>query len=354
MGWVFYVFVAILLLFLPYITPIFIRTQIKIPIIMKSIKQNEKIKEPVRIRTKILSNGSKSLYLDTYQRGKRSYEFLRLYLIPEKSVADKAVNAATMRAALAIKAKRILALINGKAEIKSSECNLFLQEWIEQIIAAKKSQRSISTVRLMKRLIRHLSVFKGSMSLAETDRDFCIGFAHYLRTAQALNSGKPLMQATQFELLNALSISLNEAVRAGLIPSNPMKMLTAAERIKKPESCREYLTPEEVKAIIDVSSGNISAGDDVAAFLFCCFCGLRYSDVTRLTWGNIIKDGKGKMIVMTMKKTRRRVEVPLSEMAEKFLPAAGEAPERVFSFPAYGVTCRKLKKTAETAGIKKK
>ncbi len=321
---------------------------------MKSIKQNEKIKEPVKIRKKNLINGTKSLYLDTYQRGKRSYEFLHLYLIPERSATDRAMNAATMRAALAIKAKRILALINEKADIKAPECNYSLQDWIGHIIEAKQSQRSGSTIRLMNRLGRHLLIYKVSVSLSDIDREFCIGFAEYLRKAKALNASKPLLPATQFELLNALSITLHEAVRAGVLPSNPMKMLNAFERINRPESSRAYLTPEEVKAIIDISSGNIKPGDDIAAFIFCCFCGLRYSDVSRLTWGNIVGNGKGKMIEMTMKKTRRRVEVPLSEMAEKFLPEYGDSQTKVFSLPAYGVTCRKLKKIAEAAGIKKK
>ncbi len=321
---------------------------------MKSIKQNEKIKEPVRIRMKNLSNGCQSIYLDTYQKGKRVYEFLRLYLIPEKSATDRATNEATMRAALAIKAKRTLAIINVKAEIKTLECNYSLQDWIEHIIDAKKTQCSVSTLRLMKRLKRHILLYKASVSLDEIDRKFCIGFADYLRSAKALNAGKLLLPATQFELLNAFSIALNEAVRGGLLPTNPMRMLTASERIKKPESSRAYLTPEEVKAIVDVSSENIKAGDDVAAFLFCCFCGLRYSDVSRLTWGNIIDSGKGKTVVTTMQKTRRIVEVPISKMAEKFLPMVGEAHGRVFTLPAYGVTCRKLKKIAKAAGIKKK
>ncbi len=321
---------------------------------MKSIKQKAKIKEPVRIRTKILSNGCKSLYLDTYQKGRRTYEFLRLYLIPERSVADRVANDTTMRAALAIKAKRVLSIINEKAGVKAPEANLSLQDWIEHIIDDKKSQRSVSTLRLMKRLIRHLLLYRMSVSLNEIDRDFCMGFANYLRTAKALNTKKTLMQATQFELLNALSIALNEAVRAGMITSNPIRQFNASERIKKPESTRAYLTAEEVKAFVRISSDNIKAGDDMAAFLFCCFCGLRYSDVLRLTWGNIIESGKGKMIVMTMKKTGRQVEVPISKMAEKFLPTEGEAQGRVFSLPAYGVTCRKLKKIAEAARIKKK
>ncbi len=321
---------------------------------MKRIKQKEKIKEPVRIRTKWLANGNRSLYLDTYKKGKRVYEFLRLYLIPEKSAEDKAINATTMKAAIAIKAKRILEYVNGKAGIKTSDCKISIQEWIGHIIKSKSALQSHSSMMLMKRLLKHLQKYRDSIGLADVDREFCIGFADYLRSAHALNSPKPLMQTTQFELLNALSVVLNEAVRSELIVSNPMRLLNAKERIKKSESIREYLTPEEVKSMIVVSSDNISAGDDVAAFLFCCFCGLRYSDVTRLTWADIIHTANGRKILITMKKTHRCVEVPVSEMAASILPVSGPADSRVFVFPKYGVTLRNLQKTAKAAGINKK
>ena len=39
---------------------------------------------PVRIRFKELENGNKSIYLDIYYEKKRRYEFLKLYLIPER------------------------------------------------------------------------------------------------------------------------------------------------------------------------------------------------------------------------------------------------------------------------------
>ena len=61
---------------------------------MAKKKQKVKLKEPVRIRFKQLANGNQSIYLDyytgdvirkeNYVGGKRQYEFLKLYLIPEK------------------------------------------------------------------------------------------------------------------------------------------------------------------------------------------------------------------------------------------------------------------------------
>ena len=41
-----------------------------------------KLKEPVKVRTKKLADGSESYYLDIYVDGKRQYEFLKLYRLP--------------------------------------------------------------------------------------------------------------------------------------------------------------------------------------------------------------------------------------------------------------------------------
>ena len=55
-------------------------------------KKVSKAKEPVRIRYKNLANGNKSIYLDIYLNGKRDYEFLKLYLVPEASSEAKIQN----------------------------------------------------------------------------------------------------------------------------------------------------------------------------------------------------------------------------------------------------------------------
>lgn len=48
-----------------------------------------------------------SLYLDIYLNGKRSYEYLIMYLVPELTRADKEKNKQTLLLADAIRARRV-------------------------------------------------------------------------------------------------------------------------------------------------------------------------------------------------------------------------------------------------------
>ena len=57
-----------------------------------------KLKEPVKVRTKKLADGSESYYLDIYVDGKRQYEFLKLYRLPEINARVKEQNRATQAA----------------------------------------------------------------------------------------------------------------------------------------------------------------------------------------------------------------------------------------------------------------
>ncbi|MDE6632910.1 MAG: site-specific integrase, partial [Muribaculaceae bacterium] len=320
-----------------------------------------KAKEPVRLRFKALSNGNKSLYLDFYQNGKRKYEFLKLYLIPEISPLDRIANINTLKVANEIKAKRLFNIIHGRSGIsEATQCHM-LSEWINVTIERKRNKVSASSIKGLSRLRRHLNKYKDDTRLIDVDKQFCIGFTDYLRNAVSLKvpkdpskEPKKLARITQAELLNTLSIVLNEAVREGLIQTNAVRLLSKTEKIKKPESTREYLALEELKRLIDTPV-EANAEQDKKAFLFCCFCGLRYSDVSALKWGNIIKDGEKVSISIVQKKTKQPVVAPLSDKAVSYLPDQNgkRNDEKVFILPNQSVTNKRLKKWAKDAKVYK-
>ncbi|MDQ4140994.1 MAG: phage integrase SAM-like domain and Arm DNA-binding domain-containing protein, partial [Bacteroidota bacterium] len=64
----------------------------------------------VQLRKKKLSNGKVSLYLDIYENGQRSYEFLKLYLVKPVTAIDRQHNKETLQLAETIKAKKQIQL----------------------------------------------------------------------------------------------------------------------------------------------------------------------------------------------------------------------------------------------------
>lgn len=75
-------------------------------------------KETVTIREKLLSDGStSSLYLDIRHNGKRSREFLKLYLLDGNSKVIKEKNRQTMEQAEAIRSDRLIEMQKGSYEV---------------------------------------------------------------------------------------------------------------------------------------------------------------------------------------------------------------------------------------------
>ena len=143
---------------------------------------------------------------------------------------------------------------------------------------------------------------------------------------------KPLSEVYKEALFARIMVALNQAERDGIIIKNPGKDI---DRKLKPHSEQKsscFLTLEEVKKIIDL---NYRPKNDVKpAFLFCCFSGLRFSDVYKMKWGEITISQDGNVqLETTMKKTGKTIWVPLSDNALRWLPERGDASDddRVFA-----------------------
>lgn len=323
---------------------------------MARTKKIAKAKEPIRIRFKSLANGNLSIYLDQYKDGKRSYEFLKLYLVPEVNDTAKAQNANTLQAANAIKAQRLIELANDSAGLANTahRSKMLLKDWMELYRQRKaKTGRSDSYSKQIEKATKYLIAYKGEkVEMRQIDKEYCRGFILYLRTIRKAD-GQPLNDYTSHCYYKAFNCALNMAVRDDVIPFNPFTKISSDEKIQMPESTREYLTVEEVKTLIRTDCKHEGVK---RAFLFSCFCGLRHSDVEALTWGNLEKDGDGAILRIVVKKTNKPLILPLSSAALRWLPERGEAnpTDRVFAMPKaenyYNIL---LKRWAKDAGISK-
>lgn len=294
-----------------------------------------KVKEPVRIREKVLGDGTISLYLDMYHKGNRKKEGLKLYIIPETTPAAKLQNKNTRRLAEQIKAQRILdiqkdGLVDWE---KLKKFRTTLVSWLEDFVTceAQLSPSGVVSKRNAKvRVEEYLaSIGKPDLRLSEVDREFCRGFVAFLRTCKSHRGKETISETTARLLMYRIAAAMDKAVVEGLIPNNPFRVLEAKEKPKIRASRREFLTVEELKVLI-----NTPCRCDIVkrAFLFSCFTGLRYSDMKSLLWSEIhtTADGKTLYIEYRQVKTKKTVTIPLSDEALRWMPKQVDGIDQVF------------------------
>lgn len=291
---------------------------------MPRTKRGPHAKEPVRIRFRKLKDGSQSIYLDCYRNGVRSYEYLKLYLVPETSPRAKELNASAMENANYIKAQRIMEITNSESGLKKTKLlsKQLLSDVMQEYAETVKKTGSESHVNVSN-VARTLVLYRGDkIALRQVDKEFILGYINYLREDYRGQYGKPISNTTANGYCTIFSAALNMAVRREYISENPFKKIAAVDKIKRNESPRTYLTIEEVQKMIDtpVSKGR----EDVKqAFMFSVFCGLRRSDIRQLKWKDISFDNGQWRCMVVMEKTTTPIYLPLSKSAMRWLPDRG-------------------------------
>lgn len=311
-------------------------------------------KSPFKLRQRKLADGRISLYLDRSVNGKHEYEFLQLYLLPEDTAKAKRQNARTMREAESILRERTEALLTSRAATAAghSASDMLLSEWMETV-HRNHEHRGARDLNGIDNARKNLLKFRADVRLGEVDRQFCLDYVGWLRSSCKTAWGKAITPKTASSYSTTLRTALNEAVREGLIASNPWNSLEATEKIKVPESKRDFLTIGEIKRMMDTPFFNEQVRQ---AYLFSCFCGLRISDVRKLRWKDISMFGEEWRVSVVMTKTSAPVYIPLSRQAVKWLPkVSNPVPDgAVFDgLPNNGNLGVNLKSWAKAAGVNK-
>ena len=283
------------------------------------------IKEPIRIRQKELANGNISLYLDIYIGGKRKYEFLKLYLIPEKTREDKEKNRQTMQLANSIKSKRIVEYQNGEFGFKSNYKldALFFDYYRAMCEKRHGNPESRGNWGNWYSCLHHLMKYEKNerITFADITPEWVQGFRDYLDNEAVAWShdyrkrikDKPLARNSKLSYFNKLRACLNQAFEDRIIPVNPCR---GVERFRPEEGTRMYLTIDEVRLLAQTECEYPRIKD---AFLFSCMTGLRRSDILRLKWGDIHKQGDFTRIIFRQKKTEGQEYLDITPQAAQLM-----------------------------------
>jgi len=287
----------------------------------------------IKLRKRKRSNNTYSLYLDIYHNGQRKTEYLGLYL-----TEDKISNKSTQQLAENIRAKRQLELQNQSygftSETRRKE-NFVI--YFERLVNLRPADRGswICTLKMLK------TFTSGSIAFQNITPEWLEIFKKHL-----LDN---LSQITAWNYYSNIKYALNKAVKEKIIHSNPCLLV---DNIKKPETKREYLIFEEVQKLMNTKCGNENVKD---AFIFCCFTGLRISDVINLEWKNI----KDNQIQFIQKKTSNIQYLPLSKTAQSILEKRKEKDvqaedKTIFNLPNKVVCWEQIKNWVKAAKIEKR
>lgn len=152
---------------------------------------------------------------------------------------------------------------------------------------------------------------------------------------------------TIFKNLVDIRSFINRAIKDGILTVNPWLNI----QVKKEKTRREFLTLDEIEKLEAYFAKTTDKNEKKAlsAFLFGCYTGLRFSDIKKLQWTNLI-DG---WILFTTKKTKTEEKNPINQPALKILNGQDKTKDNIFSINNR-VTNLVLKNVIQAAKINKK
>jgi hypothetical protein len=292
-------------------------------------------KEPIRLRQRRTPSGLISLYLDIYIDGHRSYEYLKMYLVPERTRADKEKNKQTLLLADAIRSKRVVELRNGKYGFVTRATSVRFFEYYRSMCEHRLGKQSKANWGNWTSCLHHLRRYekRDNITFEEITPEWVQGFRDYLeRDAVAWahdkrkrKEFKPLSRNSKVSYFNKLRACLNQAFEERIIPNNPIRGI---DGFKAEEGTRMYLTLEEVKKLAQTECDFPRIK---AAFLFSCLTGLRRSDVLRLRWGDVHQQGDFTRLIFRQKKTDGLEYLDITSEAVHLMGDRGKAEDYIFT-----------------------
>lgn len=137
----------------------------------------------------------------------------------------------------------------------------------------------------------------------------------------------------------------------GLIPRNPFAQFHISPNVKE----REYLTEDELKAVMthEFADSKLAYIRDI--FVFASFTALSFVDIQELTHDDIVEVNGEKWILSKRHKTKVPFQVKLLDIPLQIIERYRQQQENNLVFPNlnYWSICKPLKKMIKECGINK-
>ena len=293
-----------------------------------------------------------SLYLDYYINGRRTYEYLKLYLhpTPEKgrlTKDQKKHNEDTLQLAEAVRGKRLVSIQNNEFGFKDkAKLSTNFIDYMQMLTTKRRD--STGNYGNWDSTVKHLKNYApAGISFGQIDSAWLEGFKAYLESKDASKKEDGLSQNSRMSYFNKVKAALKQAVKDGIIQTNPGVQV---DSFKEEETQREFLSLEELNALYNTPCDNALLGK---AFIFSALTGLRWSDIKKLVWSEIQHSKEmGYFIRFRQKKTQGAETLPISDEAYNLLGVPASKDDPIFRALSYSAwNNMKLRDWARDAGI---
>lgn len=295
----------------------------------------------VKLRRRKNKDGTESLLLDIYVQGKRYYEFLKhIKLLKPISQVERLKNKETLALAESIRNKKALELEASDHQIavkfKSNvDFIAFFKCYIDSY--TKKDKRVLEGSFGKFKDFLELKKIK-SLPINQVNESIAIGFKDYL--LENLNGETPANYFSKFKKI------LTQAIRDKIINFDPTENIS----VRRNDSLKkEILTMEEIQMLAATPIGNVNVKK---AFIFSCYTGLRFCDVSTMKWKNV--DIRNKKVVLIQSKTKQRVAINLHESVIDLLGEPNDDDKLVFNLPSHTACLDNIERWVKKANIVKK
>ena len=211
--------------------------------------------------------------------------------------------------------------------------------------------RMLSSYKVRVRARNHLAAFikkchkRSDISMLELTPDFIKEYEIYLSTDAGLHNGSVWSNCMWLKTI------VTKAHYNGLTPSNPFAQYRVNQNIKE----REYLTVDEIKAVMTHEFADRKLAYIRDLFVFASFTALSFVDIKELATDDIVEVNGEKWILSKRHKTKVPFQVKLLDIPLQIIKRYERFQENGLVFPNlnYWSICKPLKQMIKECGITK-
>jgi site-specific recombinase XerD len=330
-------------------------------------KNDSKITDNPKLKEKILSDGTISLYLEYYLgysmahnedtdrdvvKANRKKEFLKLYLYDKpRNPIERQQNKETLELARKIRAEREQELkadkLGYRLKVKNINFFDFIQSYYNEYTKGDKRMIKAAQKRFADFINLEYPLYRNNISPDKITSDMMEHFVEYL---QSISKGEGAL--THWKRWKKI---VKAGVNKDILRKNPCEGVVCKadeEALKK-----DILSLDEIEQLLKTTYPGQNQHTK-KAFIFTLYTGIRFCDIKVLKYSNV--DFSNKILTFNQKKTQGHssksyVSIPLNNGLLSLIGKAltDDKDELIFKIPSQEMCLRALKSWTKKAGITK-